>query len=104
MYASDYGYGASKECTSNLHDYDGSATCKTTNNWLDKSADTWLLPQYSVTSDGAFRMSSSGYVHDSINVGNSGGYAVRPVLSLSSNVKISGGEGTSGSPYTLSIS
>ena len=104
MYASDYGYGASKECTSNLTAYDGSASCKTTNNWLDKSQGTWFLPQRSDYSYTAFIVYSSGVVDNNNNGVGSYEYAVRPVLSLSSNVKISGGEGTSGSPYTLSIS
>ena len=101
MYASDYGYVASKNCTSNLYDYDGSTNCITTNNWLDKSAKTWLLSQVSGMSTNVYFVYLGGYV-------NGGNYvysvecAVRPVLSLSSKVKISGGEGTSGSPYTLS--
>ena len=103
MYASDYGYAASKECTSNLNNYNGSASCKTTNNWLDKSVNTWLLPQYSVNSSDAFGVFSSGCVNYSYGVG-SFEFAVRPVLYLSSNVKISGGEGTSQKPYQLSIS
>ena len=103
MYASDYGYAASKECTSNLYDYDGSASCKTTNNWLDKSAGTWLLPQHSVGSSNAFGVLSSGFVNSDRSVSGFE-YAVRPVLYLSSNVKISGGEGTSQKPYQLSIS
>ena len=103
MYASDYGYAASKECTSNLYYYDGSASCKTTNNWLDKSVNTWLLPQYSDGSLDAFFVGSTGYVDSSYNV-STVECAVRPVLSLSSNVKISGGEGTSQKPYQLSIS
>ena len=103
MYASDYGYAASKECTSNLFDYDGSASCKSTNNWLDKSAITWLLPHRSDTSANAFSVDPGGYVTSSLNV-DYGESAVRPVLSLSSNVKISGGEGTSQKPYMLSIS
>ena len=103
MYASDYGYAASKECTSNLFDYAGSVSCKTTNNWLDKSQDEWLLSQYSDSSLFAFFVTSSGFVNSGDLVGDSE-YAVRPVLSLSSNVKISGGEGTSQKPYQLSIS
>ena len=101
MYASDYGYAASKECTSNLYDYDGSASCKTTNNWLDKSANTWLLPQSSDNSSLAFLVYSTGFVSSNGNVSRSE-WAVRPVLSLSSNVRISGGSGTSSDPYTLS--
>ena len=104
MYASDYGYAASKECTSNLYDYDGSASCKTTNNWLDKSTDTWLLPQISDNSENPFIMDSSGCVNDDNRYIVDGEFAVRPVLYLSSNVKISGGEGTSQKPYMLSIS
>ncbi len=103
MYASDYGYAASKKCTSNLIDYLDYASCITTNNWLDKSQDTWLLPRESDDSDGAFYENSNGFVYI-VSIDNGNELAVRPVLSLSSNVKISGGEGTSGSPYTLSIS
>ena len=101
MYASDYGYGASKECASNLYDYSNSA-CKTTNNWLDKSRDTWLLPQYSGNSLNALNVYSSGRINSSYNYVYQYEIAVHPVLSLSSDVKISGGEGTFGSPYTLS--
>ena len=101
MYASDYGYAASKECTSNLYNYDGSASCKTTNNWLDKSETTWLLPQYSDGSTGAFGV-AGGFVFESDDVISSE-YVVRPVLYLSSNVKISGGNGTSSDPYKLSL-
>ncbi len=104
MYASDYGYAASKECTSNLYEYDGSASCKTTNNWLDKSVNTWLLPQWSGNSLYAFYVTSTGYVHYNRGNVSDGEYAVYPVLYLSSNVKISGEEGTSQKPYMLSIS
>ena len=104
MYASDYGYGASKGCGENLYDYDSSASCKTTNNWLDKSQNTWLLPQYSGYSHKAFYVHSGGCVTDNSSDVYSFEHAARPVLSLSSNVKISGGEGTSSSPYQLSIS
>ena len=103
MYASDYGYAASKECTSNLFGYNGSASCKTTNNWLDKSVNTWLLPQISDRSYSAFIVFSSGYVTDGGDV-STGEFAVRPILYLSSNIKISGGKGTSEQPYQLSIS
>ena len=103
MYTSDYGYAASKECVSVLYLYASSASCKTTNNWLDKSANTWLLSQ-STSYDGGcvFHVVEVGSVTDGATV-SSVGSAVRPVLSLSSNVKISGGNGTSTNPYTLSI-
>ena len=103
MYASDYGYAASKECSKGLSYYYEDSNCITSNNWLDKSQDEWLLPQYSGNSSGAFFVRSSGDVTYG-GVVNGGEYAVRPVLYLSSNVKISGGEGTSQKPYQLSIS
>ena len=102
MYASDYGYGASKECTNTLYGYKDSANCKTTNNWLDKSQDTWLLMPFSDYSAGAFEVFMSGSIYIESLFSEAQGH-VYPVLSLSSNVKISGGEGTSSSPYTLSV-
>ena len=99
MYASDYGYAASKKCTSNLSNYDGSASCITINNWLDKSG-TWLLPQFSVDNLSAFFVSDFGRVRtDDFSVE----LAVHPVLYLSSKVKISSGKGTSELPYQLTV-
>ena len=102
MYASDYGYGASKECASNLRYYDDSTNCIKTNNWLDKSQNTLLLPQDSNSDYHVFGVYLDGYVYDDINSTNTN-YAVRPVLSLSSKVQISDGEGTSDSPYQLTL-
>ena len=103
MYASDYGYGASKECTSNLYNYNNSTNCKTTNNWLDKSQETWLLPQNSGYSYRAFLVYSSGYVNYS-NRGNGDEYAVRPVLTLGSNINIIKGKGEKNNPFQLDFS
>ena len=102
MYASDYGYAASKSCSKGLMHYNEDSNCITTNNWLDNSQYEWLLPQHSGDDYYAFRVRDNGYV--SSEAISDIEYAVRPVLSLSSNVKISGGEGTSQKPYTLSIS
>ena len=105
MYASDYGYASSNVCklVVNTIEYYASSFCKTTN-WLYSGEDEWLLSQDSAYPDGAFYVNSTGDVYN----GNGEVFihesAVRPVLSLSSNVKISGGEGTSQKPYTLSIS
>ena len=105
MYASDYGYAAPTTCTNTLYNYDTDA-CRTTNNWLDKSQAEWLVPQNSGNSFNAFNLYSSGYVYYNSSgdrVGNAQ-FAVRPVLYLSTGVQITGGEGTSSSPYTLGIS
>ena len=101
MYASDYGYATSKECTSNLNAYYNSASCKTTNNWLDKSAATWLLPQYSDRFRQRFLCEFDWLCPVATTTSYNDEVAVRPVLYLSSNVKISGGEGTSQKPYML---
>ena len=102
MYASDYGYAASKECKNDLSNYSSSVNCKAPNNWIDNSTNTWLLPHNSSNYNYSFYMYSGSFVHDSSNVS---GYlaAVYPVLSLSSNIKISGGSGTNSDPYTLSL-
>ena len=101
MYASDYGYAASNICKSisPTIEEDNSSFCISTN-WLYSGSDEWLLPQFSYNSDVAFNVFSGGYVNYSVSNYE---FAVRPVLSLSSNVKISGGEGTSESPYQLTV-
>ena len=101
MYTSDYGYGASSECTSNLGSYSDSKNCITTNNWLDKSQDEWLMAQETYRGTWASRTTSNSNV-DSACIFNFS-LAVRPVLTLSSSVKISSGSGTNSNPYTLSI-
>ena len=104
MYASDYGYASSNVCEYTCSSKLGCSDsfCNSTN-WLYSGSDEWLLPQRSDLSDIAFDVSSTGFVHDygGVNVNERG---ARPVLSLSSNVKISSGNGTSEQPYQLSIS
>ena len=99
MYASDYGYAASDVCTSNLYAY-SSSTC-TSNNWLFNSANQWTLSQYTDNDSSVFYVSSYG------DMGATGvrenPFNIRPTLYLKSNVKITGGDGTSTNPYTLGI-
>ncbi len=101
MYASDYGYAVSDECTQNLYNYNN-ATCKN-NNWLFKSNTEWILPQdvSSSSSNNAFTVNSDGPV--GINVVNYSQLAVRPVLYLNPDVKIIVGHGTSTDPYVIGI-
>ena len=99
MYASDYGYAASDECTQTLYNYDN-ATCKT-NNWLFKGNGEWILPQDASGSNNAFIVNSVGRAGTSYVRGRQ--FAVRPVLYLTSSVQITGGNGTSSSPYTLGL-
>ena len=99
MYASDYGYAVSDEYTQTLYNYNN-ATCKN-NNWLFKGNGEWILPQNASYSVSAFLVLADGSVTSS-NVGYNQ-LAVRPVLYLKSSVKITGGDGTSSSPYTLGL-
>ena len=96
MYASDYGYAASKECNETLSGYNNTK-CNKTNNWLDLSSVEWLLFTRSDVSSYAFLICDDGH----IGVGSST-YYFRPVVSLSSSVTIPAGDGTDKNPYQLS--
>ncbi len=99
MYASDYGYAVSDECTQNLTDYEND-TCKN-NNWLFMGIQ-WLLPQVAGGSNSAFNVSSVGNVNNNtVNINFL--IVARPVLYLISSAKITGGSGTSADPYTLGL-
>ena len=99
MYASDYGYAASDACVQTLNNYDN-ATC-INNNWLFKGNAEWILPQVASSSLIAFGVHSDGYVsYDRVSINPLG---VRPVLYLISSVQITGGNGTSSSPYTFEL-
>ena len=111
MYPSDYGYATSGGSTTDratclntvLDSWDGSSVsdCKN-NDWLFNSSDQWTISPYMYSSNAvnAFFVSSGGPVNV---VYAFPGLGARPVVYLSSNVKISGGEGTSESPFSLEL-
>ena len=105
MYLSDYGYASSNCENKRITDYNSSSNdiraCNTTN-WLFKSINEWLLPQYASNGNYAFFVGSDGYV-DYGHVGSGDQIGVRPVLYLISSAQITGGNGTSSSPYTLGL-
>ena len=105
MYVSDYGYASSNCENKIIFDYNSPSNdiraCNGTN-WLFKGNDyQWLLPQRANNSNDAFFVYSDGFG----NLGNVSDIqiGVRPVLYLISSVKITGGNGTSSSPYTLGL-
>ena len=102
-YPSDYGYAADLSlCQKTLYDYDD-ATCKA-NNWMKSILAPnygWLLTPYSGGAYGAWHVVSSGYV--GFNTYASFAVGVAPVLSLTSELDIGSGTGTSSSPYQLSV-
>ena len=100
MYASDYGYAASDECTQNLSSYNNT-TC-TSNNWLyNIKIGEWILSQFGGNNGSVF------YVHSVSSVSNctvnNNSLASRPVLYLKPEVMIESGDGTSANPYKLSF-
>ena len=107
MYPSDYGYATSGGSTTNresclakeLYNWDSSSfsDCKN-NDWLFTGNYQWTLTPNSSDSNIVFNVYGTGFVNRS-DAYNSNG--VRPSVYLTSNVKISGGDGTSNSPYTL---
>ncbi len=75
-----------------------SSTCKNTT-WMFNSISWWILSLRSGTSDYVFGVSSNG---DVLNyIASFTGYAVRPAITLSSEVQITGGDGSQSNPYTL---
>ena len=109
MYVSDYGYASSNCENKKIYDENSSSNdirvCNGTN-WLFNNDYQWLLPQYAGDSGNAFGVGSGGsvnffYVYDDALGG--GLYGVRPVLYLISSAQITGGNGTSSSPYTLGL-
>ena len=113
MYPSDYGYATSNHnvCdTSILYTKFVSSepwwnTCYKTD-WLYKAKEgQWTLFGYSDYSSGsAVAMINDGIIEiDYHYKATSSPLNVRPTVYLNSNVKISGGNGTSSNPYTLSV-
>ena len=102
-YPSDYGYAADLSlCQNQLGSYNDS-TC-TANNWMKSILAPnygWLLTPYSGLAGIAWYVYSSGSVDDSNYACNANGVA--PVLSLTSELDIGSGTGTSSSPYQLSV-
>ena len=102
-YPSDYGYAADlSSCQKQLGSYND-ATC-TANNWMKNILAPnygWLLTPRSAYAYHAWYVYSSGSVYDNTSASYARGVA--PVLSLTSELGIGPGSGTSSSPYQLSV-
>ena len=96
MYASDYGYAVSDECTQNLLSYDN-ATCKN-NNWLFKGVLYRTISPNSSSANSVCGVDGGGSL-------NSGGVvyrgSVRPSVYLKSDIKIVSGSGTKDDMFKL---
>lgn len=102
MYESDYGYGASSACIKDLNLYNNSSCYP--NDWLYLGSEEWVLTHRTSYSNVAFTILSSGNsTFNGTNYVNTYQYGVRPVLYLISAAEITGGDGTSGNPYTFGL-
>ena len=101
MYPSDYMYaGDLSKCSKDGYNWETDQTnCRDTS-WLRNTSTTqWTLAPYTINSGFVFNVNSAGFVPASIVTYSR---ASRPVLYLASTVEITGGEGTSENPFTLS--
>ena len=98
MYPSDYGYAAGSSCLSTtLYDYDGG--CKNSD-YLSIGIAEWLQAPY------ASNIYDAAYLHAAGSVITRSSYvtsitAVRPVLYLTSETQITGGDGSQGNAFQL---
>ena len=110
MYPSDYGYATSGGSTTNrdmcltteLWSWNNLNDCYS-NDWLYQSGpdDQWALTPFSGDSSNVIRVNSSGSVYRSYTTNES--YVVFSALYLSSNAKITDGDGSHDKPFTLSL-
>ena len=97
MYPSDYGYAAGSSCLSTaLYSYRDS--CKNSD-YLFNGVFEWLQAPDASDSVTAAYLHYNGYVGTDYTVTYS--YAVRPVLYLTSETQITGGDGSSSNPFQL---
>ncbi len=97
MYPSDYGYAAGSSCLSTaLGNYNSS--CKNSD-YLFSRVDEWLQAPNAGSSYFAAYLLSTGFVNANRHVTNS--IVVRPVLYLTSETQITGGDGSQGNPFQL---
>ena len=97
MYPSDYGYAAGSSCLSTVL-YNYNRNCKNSD-WLFNGVDEWLqAPIAGITTTAAY-LNDAGDVRGDYVVTVQ--FAVRPSLYLTSEVKITGGNGSQSNPYTI---
>ena len=105
MYVSDYGYASDNCEIKALNDYNNSNDLRICNNtnWLFnlKKLEA-TITQYSNTPTSIHYIADNGIVISTYQA-SLAQTVVRPTLYLKSNVKITGGTGTSTNPYTLGI-
>ena len=104
IYVSDYGYASINCETKWIRSSDNAEndlrSCNSTNWLYNYLSREWLIVPTSNTSSDVFSVSNGEIVSFKYNYSTP---TVRPTLYLLSNVKITGGSGTSTDPYTLGL-
>ena len=75
-------------------------TCRNTTWMYDSNVTWWTLSPYSDRSSNVFHVDSLGIVNSGYHADDAS-YAVRPAITLSSEVQITGGTGTQSDPYVV---
>ena len=86
--------------TLSLNNDNYSTTCKNSDWMFNSTFSWWTLSPYSDRSNGSFGVDRNGTVFS--DFASNTYYAVRPAITLSSEVQITGGTGTESDPYILS--
>ena len=95
-YAYTYAYGVNDQCYSDADNCDDGIP---SSSWLYNGDDQWLISPYSNRADFVFVAYGTGYVRYNL-YGTTSQFAVRPVVHLRSDVKLTG-SGTSTDPYKI---
>ena len=102
--ATEYVRASTNSSCTGAYAYYNTSSCynnSSSHNWMYLNDYWWTLSPYSASySSFLWSVASSG---DFNNDGAHYSTGVRPVLTLNSNIQITGGTGTSSSPYTLSV-
>ena len=87
-----------EQCGTSSLNNENSSTCKNSD-WMFNSDTWWTLSPPSGDSDFVFFVNRNGYVND--YYANTTYYAVRPAITLSSKVQITGGDGSQSNPFQI---
>ena len=105
MYPSDYYYGYSlgvdNICFTNVGYSGCSDTDNMNENWMFFSGYTWLLTHNNRSKSNPMIIMLAGYLNQYFT--SKSPYSIRPILYLSSKVKITSGDGTKDNAYKLSM-
>ena len=103
MTATDYVRASTNSACTNVNNYTSNSSCynnSSTHNWLYKNANQWtMVPHSHSYAYNVWDVRSNGYFNNNYA---SNSFGVRPVLYLSSDIRLKG-KGTADSPYSVYV-